>query len=281
MEAVNNLLLQGYKLATHDLYNTFISPYLFLPNKIQPAVVDLLAKYNALPEDVSASTIKLILFLNANPYIKTRDFLDKPDLNLHACPGLLSPMNFATHEVNLPMIDYLIKHGVNERPIFDLSLGINESYGSLNLLKVEQFKRNLLNIFDSRVSPFKYLKQQCQAAEMFILNDTPALYDEIVNQLNDQNVQNRKFSLLAFFAWAAMGNRTDLLKTNAFNSLFLSYPEAAAKSIEIAAAFGSNQYVLDAINKVDTQTLGRILLSLQRHLIMIYFWVYRGHAMMH
>lgn len=144
--------------------------------------------------------------------------------------------------------------GVQERPLYYLFGGIHEShFQGLDLLEIDQFKERISNKFSGKDPCLPHdIEMHCRMAELFIQNPTPDLYKTIENESKSSY---NKFRLLPFFAWAAINNRADLLNTECFARLFVKYPEAAAESLKIAVAFGSKDYVRDAIIAIGINTV--------------------------
>lgn len=252
-EKTLELLKQGAKLETKDLYDAFVQ--LSQNNSIDPSLVELLGVYSALPKDVSVATIKLILWIEGNYEIKKEDFLNKPDINFNGCSGLQSPMQIAARTGQAKVAELLIEKGVRERPVL-FSFGVHESHFlRLNLLDIAQYKNKIKNNFAQGIY-HRDIESECEIMLLFLNHPTQGYYDEIEEMSKGSH---QKYKFLPFFAWAAMNNRADLLDTDGFAKLVFAFPEAAAESLKIATVFGSKDYVRDIIYP---STLGSIRMAL-------------------
>jgi hypothetical protein len=89
-----------------------------ISSSITREMIELLYKSKTFSEDISLSTIKFHLYIRYNPCFSINEFIDKSDLNLKRS-SLGSPMKLLSkHYINIPFVEFLIKNGVEERPIF-------------------------------------------------------------------------------------------------------------------------------------------------------------------
>jgi len=231
-ENVENLLKDGHKLKIEDLDSAFkpVSGLYCVSQK----TIDLLAAYHALPEGISAATIKAALYFREKFYnVDLEDFIDEQDLNLEGCPGLWPPIDSAISDDHIENARFLINAGVKRRPL-NFSLGFSESHLlAIDLLKLESYKIKISEFLNHRD-----IVQRSLIIELLLMSPSELLDEEI------RSANKLKYYFICFFAWAAKNNRSELIKSDGFAKLLMCYPEAAYVSFQLAALFGSVDFIV-------------------------------------
>ena len=249
IDEVRKHLDKGSKLAARSLGTAFL--FLGQASCINPEIVDLLASYNALPDDISVATIKFILFLSGNKQVQKNDFENIPDLNLNGHPFLDSPMSIVVTNGHEYWINFLITNGVKERPLHKLfsSMVDDTGFRLVNLLKLDDYRKNITDNLAGK-NPFciegTSMEVQCRIAELLITNSSSIEIENIIARKEEFPLQ-----LLPFFAWTAKNNRADLFDNEGFVKLFLACKDDAGESLKIAASFDSKEYISEGINFTD------------------------------
>lgn len=246
---VEELLKKGIKLNYQYAFTGFG------PNKTHPEILELLAKYNALPKDTSLATLKLVLFAMGNTQIKLEEFWDKPDLNLNGFPERPAPMDSFVRDGNTRMVHELIHKGVTSRPVSSISCHPSHFMGC-NYLEIDEFKQRIENNLagNNRFLNYEDFSSRSKTIMLLLAHPTQDLEKNIERETS--NTKYREHAYLPFFAWAAANNKTESLDNIYFRRLFSAYSESSKEAAVIAAVFSSKEFLLKAykaelLNKQD------------------------------
>src|ERR1700733_4914122 len=154
-------------------------------------------------------------------------------------------------------------------PFDCLTLGIHESFFTgLDPDDSKKFKQEITDIFLGK-SPGqpKEIAMKCELLASFIMlytaSDLPDTEKDAATNAIFQTAYGSggyaRFRLLPFFAWAAMNDRVDLLRTPCLKLLFQRFPEAARASLPIAAVFDSKNYLYSAISELETSVFRQLM----------------------
>jgi hypothetical protein len=214
-------------------------------NDTDPKILDLLVKYDAMPEGVSLSTLKFTLFAMGNSKIPIADFWDKPDLNLNGMPQKQSPITLFAKSGNVISTSTLIRKGVRARPISYLFLGVHPShFMGCDLCDIDEFKKRISDNLAGKNDCLGKLEGQCKVAELLLSRPTKEL-DDVFEREKEFLFSDHRF--LTLFAWAAKGDRAYLLDIHHFNKLFQLDKKSAKEAVVIAASFSSKNFLDKAI----------------------------------
>lgn len=224
-------------------------------NDTSPEILDLLVEYNALPEGVSLSTLKFVLFAMGNARIPVSDFWDKPDLNLNGYSKKPSPMELFASAGNTQSVLALIQRGVTTRPISSILDGIHPThFMGCDLLNINAFKAQITSKFIG--TEFYNLEKKCMTLEILLSHPTSEL-DTLI--ATDNKFPYYGVQYLAFFSWAAMNDKDTLFNLPYFKQLFQKNYSSAKEAIVVAAAFGSVNFLKRAIleNLVEAKDIAK------------------------
>lgn len=226
-------------------------------NNVTREMLALLDKYNALPKDLSMSTLKFHLYYRGNRNISQSEFIDQPDLNLGKCAGFISPMDIFAYDGKVRGVKWLMNKSIQERPIY-LFNGIHEShFHGIDLLDPDASKKRVKNNLSGKgEAPDSNIVNKCKIVELFLKYPTDDLDKKIEEDLSDHHGQ---MSLLPFFMWAAVNNRADLFDTEYFNVLLNKYPDARDEAVKIAAAFNAKDFIRKIITSLDYGVIRGVL----------------------
>jgi len=264
--AVEKLLQQGNKLSAAELKDAFF--YKHHENgwretkakpKLDPKILHLLEINSALPEVLSFSTLKLILFLNGDHEIISLDEkINPPDLNANGVPDLPSPMELAVRDYNVKAVRFLLSEGAKQRPLQILYGEVHHYFFmGCDLLNIEKEKNRLLKDF-AFVKEWRHHKNQSALAELLIADSSPELFKLVEDDLK---TKEPRLCFLPLFGEAAINNRYDLFNNKFFVYLFNTYPEVADQALKVAAIFGNSEFIeaAFALDKLDFHTVNALL----------------------
>ncbi len=241
VDTVRTLLKEGQK---PDLIYAFS----YGGRNVDPKILDLLLEYNALPEGVSLSTLKLTLFANGCSGIPP-DFMVSSDLDPNGVPGRVSPIARFTQTGNLHNILLLMALGVKERPIHYLFLGgrdFSAYFIGCNPSDVDGFRKKIVDTLSGRNRELGKVKEYCKVGAILLSMPTNEL-DSVFEEEKKDLSSNR---FLPLFAWAAINNKIDLLDLHHFEKLFHMANDFTKENVAVvAAAFGSKEFLVKAIQK--------------------------------
>lgn len=216
----------------------------FAPNNTHPQILELLAKYKALPKNTSLATLKLVLFAMGNTRIPLEEFWDKPDLNLNGFPKKPTPMDSFVRRGNIHMIKELIRRGVTSRPISAFSCEPSHFRGC-GYLEISEFKQRIKSNLAGTNSFLNYedFNSKSELIMLLLAHPTKDLEETIERETNDSD---GKYNYLPFFAWAAAHNKTECLDNVYFKRLFTAFRKPVQDAVVIAAVFSSKEFLLKA-----------------------------------
>ena len=256
-ETLEQLLKEGLKLKITNMFDAFGFAY---GKETQLAVLELLDKYKALPEELSMSTLKLTLYSVGNPYIKRSDFENEADLDWKGCPGFYSPMHHFAQRGQIEDVKWLMAHHVLARPILDLTFPpISNFCPSMGLFYIELFRRRTSDFLTGKQG-YK-IPEKCEIVELFIKNPTVDLDKVIYEKPHSGEKNERNYDMGLFFAWAAVNDKIDLLENKYFQQLTHIYPNAFLDALKVATVFNKKEFIQKSIASLRPESDKAFLLN--------------------
>lgn len=232
-------LAEGHNI---DLDSDDIRDIISYGSKASSKMIDYIYKLKALPDGISASTLKFVIYcFSRETSIQLDDFWGKPDLNLAGCPGIPSPMELICFGgAKVELIRRLILE-TRQRPIekirFNCSPTFLKSVDKLNLDGVRQSIRD--TICGNKKADL------CEILEIFLFFPTEDLEPKL------ENIEGSSWASeqVLFYSWLGLNNKAELLDHRVFQRLLTSSPDYLRAAALSSALFSSHDFIKAAILK--------------------------------